>query len=326
MLAVIAAVFNMNAVDAVYFAGTDNGWSKTSTPFTKTGDNTWKISLSSLTGEFKIIETTNGENKWVGRNDEGATITFNTTYQGWLPNEKLNANIKVGDDISNKSGIIITYNSSNQRMTISYLECIYIVGNLSTGNWDTSTAVELTRTKFTDDSDKYTDYYYEGAVTFSPIKKSSSDAEAVAEEDEEETSTDNIAYFSFITFLGSSSDDWNVGTRYCPTTNTEVSSESGSVKYFDLATYSSGDQKAYYLSDIDEHSSYRIGVNLKTMQLLVGQGVATGVADVEVSDDALVNVYNFSGVAVRQGVKASEATLGLPNGLYIVGGKKVIVK
>jgi hypothetical protein len=54
--------------------------------------------------------------------------------------------------------------------------------------------------------------------------------------------------------------------------------------------------------------------------------VATGVADVEVSEDALVNVYNYSGVMIRKGVKASEATVDLPKGLYIVGNQKLIVK
>lgn len=42
--------------------------------------------------------------------------------------------------------------------------------------------------------------------------------------------------------------------------------------------------------------------------------------------DAIVNVYNFSGVIVRKGVRAAEATDGLPAGLYIVGSKKVAVK
>lgn len=43
-------------------------------------------------------------------------------------------------------------------------------------------------------------------------------------------------------------------------------------------------------------------------------------------NNALVNVYNFSGVCVRRGVKAAEATTNLPAGLYIIAGKKVLVK
>lgn len=39
-----------------------------------------------------------------------------------------------------------------------------------------------------------------------------------------------------------------------------------------------------------------------------------------------VNVYTVDGVLLRRGVKAQTATEGLPHGLYIVGGRKVIVR
>lgn len=42
--------------------------------------------------------------------------------------------------------------------------------------------------------------------------------------------------------------------------------------------------------------------------------------------EAPVNVYNLSGVLVRQNVKAGQATNGLAKGLYIVNGKKLFVK
>jgi len=40
----------------------------------------------------------------------------------------------------------------------------------------------------------------------------------------------------------------------------------------------------------------------------------------------MVNVYNLSGVLVRSQVDASAATMGLPAGIYIVGGRKIVVK
>ena len=39
-----------------------------------------------------------------------------------------------------------------------------------------------------------------------------------------------------------------------------------------------------------------------------------------------VDVYNLSGVLLRKGVDASKSTQGLPSGLYIVGGQKLLVK
>lgn len=42
--------------------------------------------------------------------------------------------------------------------------------------------------------------------------------------------------------------------------------------------------------------------------------------------DKVVTVYNLQGVAVRTGVAKANATTGLPAGLYIVDGKKLLVK
>ena len=39
-----------------------------------------------------------------------------------------------------------------------------------------------------------------------------------------------------------------------------------------------------------------------------------------------VNVYNTQGMLLKQGVRADEATKGLPSGIYIIGNKKVLVK
>ena len=44
------------------------------------------------------------------------------------------------------------------------------------------------------------------------------------------------------------------------------------------------------------------------------------------SYNEVVNVYNAQGQLVRRNVKAGEATLNLPVGIYIVGNKKVVVK
>lgn len=43
-------------------------------------------------------------------------------------------------------------------------------------------------------------------------------------------------------------------------------------------------------------------------------------------DNAIVDVYDLSGLLIRKAVKSSEATVGLKKGFYIVGKNKVIVK
>lgn len=42
--------------------------------------------------------------------------------------------------------------------------------------------------------------------------------------------------------------------------------------------------------------------------------------------DGLVNVYSLSGVLVRSNVDALSATTGLPAGIYVVGGRKIVVR
>ena len=52
---------------------------------------------------------------------------------------------------------------------------------------------------------------------------------------------------------------------------------------------------------------------------------AIGTIDME-AYNTIVNVYNVQGQLIRENVKAGEATLNLPRGIYIVGDKKVVVK
>ncbi len=52
----------------------------------------------------------------------------------------------------------------------------------------------------------------------------------------------------------------------------------------------------------------------------------TAIEGVGVDAEGVVDVYSLTGIKVRGGVEAAVATEGLPKGLYIVGGKKVLVK
>ena len=52
----------------------------------------------------------------------------------------------------------------------------------------------------------------------------------------------------------------------------------------------------------------------------------TGIENIIGETDALVNVYTLQGILIKKDVKANEAIRELPAGLYIIGGKKVLVK
>lgn len=57
-----------------------------------------------------------------------------------------------------------------------------------------------------------------------------------------------------------------------------------------------------------------------------GSGIGDAIADGKETDGAFVDVYDIAGVKIRSGVARDEATVGLPAGIYIAGGRKVAVR
>lgn len=60
--------------------------------------------------------------------------------------------------------------------------------------------------------------------------------------------------------------------------------------------------------------------------LVMSSTEQTGIEDVEMTANALVNVYNMQGVMVKENVDRANACAGLTPGLYVVGGKKTLVR
>ena len=82
----------------------------------------------------------------------------------------------------------------------------------------------------------------------------------------------------------------------------------------------SGNRAYIDMNKVPEHSR-EVGVN----QRLISFEDATGISETMV-EGGLADVYTLSGVEIRHQVNESEATQGLPQGIYIVNGKKVVVK
>lgn len=84
-------------------------------------------------------------------------------------------------------------------------------------------------------------------------------------------------------------------------------------------------------ADASGISAYTTGnVKVKEMRAwTLSNAGASGAVNYVTADDTsgtLVDVYNLQGIAVRNSVARADATVGLPRGIYIVGGRKVIVK
>lgn len=84
-----------------------------------------------------------------------------------------------------------------------------------------------------------------------------------------------------------------------------------------------GANRAYF--DIDAMSEFggALGVN---QRMITFDDTETGINEVGVSEQGAVDVYTISGVKVRSQVSASHATEALPQGIYVVNGKKVVVR
>lgn len=80
------------------------------------------------------------------------------------------------------------------------------------------------------------------------------------------------------------------------------------------------------LRGADGNEVYDVFFNLKNHEVAVGWNLPTDVKDIDTAfPDAPVAVYTLLGTVVNSSVSAANATNGLPAGVYIVGGKKVLV-
>lgn len=68
------------------------------------------------------------------------------------------------------------------------------------------------------------------------------------------------------------------------------------------------------------------GIRIAGVKLDDAAGIDGVIADSDSRPDAPVNVYTVTGQLVRANVAASEATAGLPAGIYLAGNRKVVVK
>ena len=67
--------------------------------------------------------------------------------------------------------------------------------------------------------------------------------------------------------------------------------------------------------------------NITSIVLRGGDDTSTDTPEIDMADDAAtVDVYNLQGMAVRRNVNAAEALVDMPQGIYIVNGRKHIVK
>ncbi len=164
---------------------------------------------------------------------------------------------------------------------ISYPEHVYAIGNLAESSWDTTKSIELATVE---------DGVYEGQVTLVD-------------------SGDGSSYFSIVTALGTTSDDWttvNASARFGAAEN------NAAIALDEAKAIGSTGSGAY--SWMTTPDTYYINVNLNTLEVKLSKN-STGVEGIAVeANDVPAVYYNLQGVEVANP----------ENGLYIVKrGNKV---
>ena len=101
--------------------------------------------------------------------------------------------------------------------------------------------------------------------------------------------------------------------------------------YFDGTKFTSedqiqvGDEVVIYGKLSTYEGRHQLAMGNMICSLTDGNGTV-GTDRIKAECQTLTDVYSLSGVRVRSQVSVSEATKGLPKGIYIVNGKKVIVR
>lgn len=65
-------------------------------------------------------------------------------------------------------------------------------------------------------------------------------------------------------------------------------------------------------------------IRLLGMEAYTDGSIATSISDITVDANNIVDVYNLQGVKIRSNVSTDNALDGLPHGIYIVGGRKIM--
>lgn len=86
------------------------------------------------------------------------------------------------------------------------------------------------------------------------------------------------------------------------------------------------DRSICYNSSSPRFACYKTSSRQKAVALFKAHSQTTGIAGVVTDGDGLTDVYTIDGRLVRRGVRAEGALNGLPAGLYVVGGVKVLVR
>lgn len=139
--------------------------------------------------------------------------------------------------------------------------------------------------------------------------------------------------FSFVSKLSDSWDEVNAAPRYAPAEkDTEATLDTWMPYIRTVGSaegnwvpqgYNSGTPRS---TDPVKNNLYAIRFSFPRQSIMVMKEIPTSIGNIASESEASGDVYNTQGVLVARGMTVGEAQSTLPSGLYIVAGKKVLVR
>lgn len=199
---------------------------------------------------------------------------------------------------------------------------LYLVKPTADGGMPTNQEVK-TFNKFGYDI-SVTDYYTIAGVTFkkkSEIGANDYSARVKGTEGNESWGESNAPQVQFVgTYVKCFDENNKIPANSYVLNGNNVGGTQGLWYYRTVETKTKGFRG--WLETIGDHPSKGIQYEIEGVVDQVN-GDATAIDGIEAEQQHNANIYNLNGQLVRQGATSTE---GLPSGLYIVGGKKVVVK
>lgn len=136
--------------------------------------------------------------------------------------------------------------------------------------------------------------------------------------------------FSFTTIQSPSWDEVNKGERYAPSQSVMGIYPSYWIPYetFRGSTSNKWELTGPWRGYVSKEYKYTVLFDPAKKQIMIDYAFITGIEDTAVgnNENNPVDVISLSGMVVRRDVDRANATAGLPAGLYVVGGHKVLVR
>lgn len=287
--------------------------------FTQRPDGIYEVTVPQLSGDFKVFDSrylTDPKNEYIYGAADDHSFGVDVGDIKYLANPGNNLSVEGGGIIYNA---VVEFDPVNKTLKIT-------AGSRDPEDAPITTAMPLLIGQFKDAEGTMVNWDPSQVIT--PVYYEKDDIYIFPD-----VCFTNNGEFSFITKKGTNSSDWstvNSSVRYAPADAEKDVEMSTWMPYSEF--YNGTSNKWIFPTEYRKYltglTNFAVYLGPKTKEVYIQFIMVTGVKNIEAIEvtDKPVDVYSLTGTLLKHGVNRTSATDGLPSGLYIVGGKKVIVR